>query len=88
MNRQLIDGNVEAALTHITAKGRPKYGAVFEALLPHMEEIVASYSILQRLTITDSMAEFAVNRYINNTNRIFLIYFLRDGDGIWRLAAM
>jgi len=88
MNRHLLNGDVEAAVTHITAKSKPKYGAVFEALLPHMEEIVTSYSILQRLTITDSMAEFAVNRYIDNTNRIFLIYFLRDVDGIWRLAAM
>jgi hypothetical protein len=61
---------------------------VFDALLPQMPEIIASYSSLQQVSISSDIGEYAVNRTINGENWIFLIYFLKDADGVWRLDAM
>jgi len=34
------------------------------------------------------LAEYAVNRTISGVNQIFLIYFIKGSDGIWRLESM
>lgn len=88
MNQALIDGDVSSAAAFLNRSGQRKYTPVFEALLPHMPEIISSYSPLQRVSISANIGEYAVNRTINGQNRIFLIYFLRGADGVWRLDAM
>lgn len=65
-----------------------KYGPVFDLLMPQYASIAASFSPLQRSTYTPGYAEYAVNRIINGVNRVYLIYFLPDGYGIWRLDSM
>jgi len=46
MNAALVAGNVQKALGYLTEGAQDKYEPVFEALLPHMSEVVASYSPL------------------------------------------
>jgi len=53
-----------------------------------MPEIIASYSPLQRVSVQADIGEYAINRTINGQNRLFLVYFLKDADGVWRLDAM
>ena len=43
---------------------------------------------LQRVEIDRPIAEYAVNRVINGEDRIFLIDFIVDNDGVWRIEAM
>ena len=50
--------------------------------------IVASFSALQRVSLSDGIGEYAMNRIVDGENRLFLIYFSRNGDGVWRLGAM
>ncbi len=88
LNDALKAKDIAKALKYLNAQAQAKYGPVFTALLPHMPEIIASYSPPQRVSITSDIGEYAVNRTINGENKIFLIYFLRDADGVWRLDAM
>jgi hypothetical protein len=88
MNNALIAGDKTKALTYLNTSARAKYGPVFDALLPDMPGIIASYSPLQRLQIYPDIGEYAVNRVIHGVNRIFLIYFLLDNDGVWRIDSM
>ncbi|CAH1194081.1 40-residue YVTN family beta-propeller repeat-containing protein [Candidatus Nitrotoga sp. BS] len=88
MNNALIAGDKTKALTYLNSSAQAKYGPVFDALLPDMPEIIASYSPLQRLQIYPDIGEYAVNRVIHGVNRIFLIYFLLDNDGVWRIDSM
>jgi hypothetical protein len=88
MNAALLAGDKATALTFLTARAREKYGPVFDVLLLHMSEIISSYSPLRGVTVTPGYAEYALNRTINGEKRIFLIYFLKDADGVWRLDAM
>jgi hypothetical protein len=88
MNNVLVAGDKAMAMMYLSETAREKYGSVFDVLLPKMAQIVASYSPLQRASLSSSIGEYAINRTINGVNRIFLMYFLRDVDGVWRMDTM
>ena len=88
MNRALLAGDKATALTFLTVGAQVKYGPVFDALLPYMAEIIRSYSPLQRVSVSESIGEYAVTRVSNEKVHLFLIYFLKDQDGVWKLEAM
>lgn len=88
MNNALIAQNKPKALAYLNQSAQAKYGPVFDALLPHFPAITASYSALQRVSISPDIGEYAVNRTIDGVDSIFFIYFLLDVDGVWRLDSM
>lgn len=88
MNAALVGGDHDRALLHLNAAARAKYGPVFTALRPHFAEIVASYSPLRQVAFSHDIGEYAVTRMAEGQKRLYLIYFLKDGDGVWRLDAM
>ena len=48
-------------------------------------------SASQSVTVTGqppSAGECAISRTIDGRDRVFLIYFLKDSDGVWRIDAM
>lgn len=88
MNAALVAGDKATALTFLTARAQTIYDSVFDVLLPHMPDIVASFTSFQGVKIREGYAEYALNRTINGENHLFLIYFLKDADGVWRLEDM
>jgi len=76
------------ALQYLGASARSRYSAAFDALSASLPQIVASFSDLQRVSLSSEMGEYAINRLINGENRIFFLYFGQDGDGVWRLQSM
>ena len=88
MDAALIAGDKATALSFLTTGAQEKYGPVFDELLPDMPQIIASYSALQRVSISGSIGEYAMNRIIDGENWLFLIYFVKDGNGVWKLDAM
>jgi len=88
MNAALVRGDLPAALTYLNPTGQRKYGPIFEALLPHMSEIVASYSPIARVSLKESIAEYAFVTQTNGRSKVFFVYFIKDGQGIWRLDSM
>ncbi len=88
MNTALLTGNKAAALNLLTPRAREKYERVFDALLPDMAAIVATFTSFRGVSVAEGYAEYALNATINGENRLFLIYFLKDADGVWRLEAM
>lgn len=88
MNNALVRGDVAGAAQYLNESAKLKYVPVFETLKPHFADIVASYSPLRRVSISESIGEYAIVRRSNGQNRIYLIYFLQDADGVWRLDGM
>ena len=80
--------NTAAALQSFNTQAQAKYGPVIGALLPDLPQIVASFSTPQMVSVSGEVVEYAINRTINGVNQVFLIYFLRDVDGVWRLDSM
>lgn len=88
MTGALAAGDKALAMLHLDASAQQKYGPVFDALLTNMPQIVASFSALKAVTLSNALGEYAVNRIINGENRLFFVYFTVNPDGIWRLGAM
>ncbi len=88
MNNALMAGDKVKALTYMNVGAKAKYGPVFDALLPFMPEIVGSYSPLQRASISSAIGEYAIRRASNGVQKIYLIYFLQGGDGVWQIDEM
>jgi hypothetical protein len=88
MNEALVKGDIAGAVKYLNQSARFKYEPVFQALSTHLPEIIASYSPLRRVSITASIGEYAVVRALDGQNHLFLVYFLKDADGVWRLDAL
>ena len=88
MNDALAAGDKAAALANLSTNARRKYGPVFDALLPHMPEIVASYSPLVRILVSEGYAEYAVQRSSSGAARVYFVNFVQDVDGVWRIGGM
>jgi hypothetical protein len=88
MNQALIRGDATTALSYLNAGAQQKYQPVFQRLLPQMPAIIASYSPLERTSITEDIGEYGVVRPYNGGNHLYLIYFLKGADGVWRLDSM
>ncbi len=88
MNDALLEGDKVQALAYLNAGAKKKYGPVFDVLLPHMSDIVASYSPLAKSSLNNVYGEYAVKRQRSGQSHLYFIYFLRDFDGVWRIDEM
>ena len=84
----LTVGDKTGALSYLSHSAKIKYDPVFDALMSDMSQIARSFSSPKRVSIGDDLAEYAVNRVIDGVDRIFLISFVRDSDGVWRIDQM
>jgi hypothetical protein len=50
--------------------------------------IVASYGQFWLHRIDHGYAEYALVRNIRGTDKVFMVYFLLDNDGSWRIGEM
>jgi hypothetical protein len=88
MNEALVHSDMNGAAQYLNESAKRKYLPVFEALKLQFPQIIASYSPLRRVLISEDIGEYAIVRNFNGQNRIYLIYFLRDADGVWRVDGM
>jgi hypothetical protein len=88
LNTALAAGRKEEAVGYLSTAAEAKYGPLFDALLPYMPAIVASYSPLEQVSLTPKVGEYAMSRFDGQTKRLYLIYFVRDADGVWRVDGM
>ena len=77
--------NKSEALQFLTEQNRPQYGAAIDALDASLPDIVTSFKAFGGLDIGGDVAQYALKRSVNGKTKIYLIEFLRDGDGVWRL---
>jgi hypothetical protein len=77
-----------AALQYFTEPNRPKYGAAFAAMEVRLPQIVETFKAFGGVSMSSDIAEYALKRVINGKTKIYLLDFLRDGDGVWRLDSM
>jgi len=88
MKTALTSGDKTRAMQYLDVAAQQRYGPVFDILLPTMPQIAATFSDIQSVALSGRIGEYAINRTINGENRIFFIYFGRNGDGVWRLGSM
>jgi hypothetical protein len=80
--------NKAAAMQFLTAGAQVTYGPTFDALLAHLPAITSTWSSPQASLVDEGFAEYGINRTIGGVDRVFLIDFVLDDDGVWRIDAM
>jgi len=88
MNAALVAGNHGLATESITDSSMQGYSRIFYLLLPHMDSIVSGYTDIAAVDIGLTYGEYAVGEEIDGSSRIFLIQFMQDYQGVWRLESM
>ncbi len=88
LNESLIRGDIARASRYLNNAAEWKFRPVFQALLPNMADIISSYSPLYRISASEDIGEYALVRAHSGQKRLYLIYFLKDADGVWRLDEM
>ena len=88
MNSALIKGDKAKALSYLNFTAQKKYGPVFDALMPDYSNIIVSWSPLLSSRISINIGEFGMVTKDAGKGHLFLINFLKDDDGVWRLDSM
>jgi hypothetical protein len=88
MNSALVSGDSGKATPYLSSNALDIYAPVFSILNGSFAGIVASYGSFWATRIGNDYAEYALIRSSSSNHQIFLIYFLRDEDGIWRVDSM
>lgn len=84
----LSTNDIAQALNELTPNAQEKYAPVFDSLQGNLPAILSTFSDLQPVDINISYAEYAINRTIDGVDRVFLIYFVKNGNGEWKLESM
>src|SRR5690606_21559534 len=84
---KLVTGDTEAALAYISPGRRERYRKLFDGLAGRWPQIFATFTAMEPAILSSGFTEYAVNRTIDGENRLFLIYFAQDKNGVWRLPS-
>lgn len=86
----LSAGDHMRALEFIAYGSRERYARVFNELGAEAGTVVGALYNLQRVEIQSDVAEYFANQREIGTDRElgFFIYFVRDGDGVWRISTL
>ncbi len=88
MNAALLNGDRNQALTYISTGAHHLYGAIFDALMPHMAEMQADYSAIKSLSYGNNTADFAILKTVDGNVTTHIINFKRNGNGVWKLDSI
>jgi len=88
----LIDGQTAAALQRFEVASQARYGAAFDQLgvsLAGPTGIAASWSTTPvAVWLSSELAQYALSHPVAGEDRVFLITFVKDSGGLWRLGGM
>lgn len=89
MRAALQGGRIDAALEQFTHAARPRYRQIFEALGAKLPETAAAMQEPELMSIAGTTAKYRIQRTVTIDGQTrtltFWIYFIQDGDGIWRI---
>jgi len=75
-------------MSFLSAGAKAKYGPVFETLSADLQQVVPTWSQPSLGTLNEAFAEYAIVTTGASSRSVFLIYFVKDLDGIWRIDSM
>ena len=84
----LSRGDVDGALQWIAAEGRERYGRVLTDLRGDLSSIASALGTLTTHVIASEYATASVPHSGPAAVTTYLVTFVRDGDGVWRIASL
>lgn len=87
-NEAMSSGSLSEALQYFHPRVRSRYQETLSSVISKAPAIESSLSSLRLVSMTGDFAELEGTRRINGKNYIYLIYFAKDEDGIWRIYSV
>jgi hypothetical protein len=81
----LNSGNRVHALSYLTGAGQSLYGPVLDDLGTQLPSIMATWSTLTPIWITDRMAVFSLTRVAGTESYTARVVFVKDANGAWKI---
>jgi hypothetical protein len=87
MKTALNNMNISQALENILEGSQSQYQQVFELFGNNLPAVASSLPDLQLIKIIGDLAEYYVIQLEGGTQKAHFIYFVKDEDGLWKLAS-
>lgn len=84
----LAAGDIERALKYFAPGARQRYRAVLGDIASALPATFASFPPISPTAVVNGDAEYFVALVRNGRKYGYFLYFVRDGEGIWRLQSM
>jgi hypothetical protein len=82
-------GDVDAAAEFVSIEARDRYREAFDFLgAADLSSIAAGLGAMMVHTVTPAYATASIVRMRDGMSEGFVIHFMREGDGIWRIVSM
>lgn len=86
MTERMRAGDVEGALQCFTLDAAAQYRPAFQELSDRLPQVADQLGTIVDGQLSNNLAEYLISRDTPTGRRGFLIYLIRGGDGLWRLA--
>ena len=83
----LAQSDIDTAVTLIATGEQPKYRAAFQNLVPDLPVIAAALRGIVLVSFTGGIAEYATTQDRDGGTFVHFVYFMQDGDGLWKIVA-
>lgn len=87
MKRALSQGDINKGLNYFTKASREEYGEIFELLVTQLPYLVSAMSEIDLIELTGNTAEYYFKRFQRGEEISYFIYFIKNGDGLWRISS-
>lgn len=84
----LARGDIDGAAAMIVATAREKYRGAFQRLGTDLPAVAADLRDLVLQSIDEATAEYLTTQDRDGATFVHFVYFMRDEDGLWKIAAM
>jgi sugar lactone lactonase YvrE len=85
MKDALRAGDIQRALEFIALSARDTYRDLFVSLQSQLGQIDTILPAIQAVSFDDGRAEYQMLRVENNSTVSYIVTFIQDEDGVWRL---
>jgi hypothetical protein len=85
MKNALIGGDIEGSLGYIVEHRRELYRSNLQLLSSHLTEISATLKDIELDQVTGRVVEYEMLTEFQGQATSFLVRFVKDRDGIWRI---
>lgn len=85
---RMLANNATGALKLFVGDAQARYADIFGALGASLPAVAAQLGTPTDGVITDDWAELTLLRPTADGDRVFMLYLIRGGDGLWRMESM
>ncbi|MCL4475539.1 MAG: hypothetical protein M1508_04835 [Nitrospirae bacterium] len=85
MKGALANRDVEKAVAHFLSKSQERYRYLFITLLASLPDIAADMQNIEMISLEDGVSEYRIKRPEDAGGITYYIYFVLDGDGLWKI---